>query len=180
MKPSDLKKRKIGEPVDFVITGTIEIKDVYKFKDFIEFWNLTPMDDFRDLLDIWAKKDDNVTVKERWYIYPDSMTAVTKGIKLIGFQTVIRNKELVVPTTKAIMDFCKDKGDLEYILSIGFSDMVPKRKFKTLRFYNAESAIISGVYEQTAKKSGILIHCADPDVNEYIDNDLEKLNNYLK
>jgi len=146
----------------------------------MEFWNLTPMDDFRELLDNWAKKDYEVDIKDRWYIYPDSMSAMVNKKLLIGFQTLIRNKELVVPTTKSIMDFCKEKGNLEYILSVGFSDIIPVWKPKSLKFYHGEAAIFSGVYEQTAKKPGLLIHCPDPDVNDYISNDLDKFDRYLK
>lgn len=183
MIPSDFKKRgmlrKIGKPVDFVITGTIGIKNVYKFKDFMDFWNLTPLDDFREVLDIWAKKDYEIELEDRWYIYPDSMEAMINKKLLIGFQTIIRNKDLVVPTTKAIMDFCKEKGNLEYILSIGFSDTIPTHNPRSLKFYHGEAAIFSGVYEQTAKKAGLLIHCPDPEINNYIDNDLDKLDKYL-
>jgi len=184
MKPSDFKKRgmlrKIGEPIDFVITGRIGIRNVYKFKDFMEFWNLTPLDDFRELLDNWNKKDYEVDIKDKWYIYPDAMSAMLENRGIIGFQTLIRNKELVVPTIKSIIDFCKNKGNLEYILSIGFTDTIPDRKTKSLKFYHGEAAIFSGVYEQTAKRTGILIHCPDPDINDYIDNDLDKFDKYLK
>ena len=83
MKPSDFKKRgmlrKIGEPIDFVITGRIGIRNVYKFKDFMEFWNLTPLDDFRELLDNWNKKDYEVDIKDKWYIYPDAMSAMLEN-----------------------------------------------------------------------------------------------------
>lgn len=183
MKPSDFKKREmlrtIGKPVDFVITGTIGIKNVYKFKDFMEYWNLTPLDDFRELLDIWIRRDSNFELEDKWYIHPYSMKAMMDKTLLFGFQMIFRNKDLVVPATKSIIDFCKKKGNLEYIISIGFSDTIPKHRPRSLKYYHGEAAIFSGVYEQSTDKPGILIHCPDPKVNDYIDNDLDKFEKYL-